>query len=419
MTDSPWWRISVRNLGRNMRRTVITALGLAFGYFAVVALIGIDDGIVDEMVRNGTGIVAGQVQIHAPEYLPDRSVYVTIGGDSGTDVAALLDTITADPGVAAAAPRVYGGGLVSTGSATAAGTLFGFDPVREPRVARLAASLSAGRLPRPDERAIVLGTEMARRVHAAVGDTVVVVAPAADGSLGNDLFVVSGIFSSGLADIDNAFALVPLHALQRLMALPPGRVHEIALRIPNPWDAPAVADRLARRLDAAGIPAAVRPWTVSSPELVDYARLIKASNWIILIVVFGMAIFGVANTMLMATFERRREFALLLALGAAPRGIVRSVLYEALALGFVSLAAGVAITVPILLWWHRSPPDLSALFGSFTLAGALVRPVLRTNFPPLMAVVAGATLLFTALLAAAVPARRAARVPPADTLAGR
>lgn len=419
MNTAPWWRISIRNLGRNMRRTVITALGLAFGYFAVVALIGIDDGLIDQMVQNGTGIVNGQVQIHAPDYLPDRSVYVTIGGDSGTDVTALLDTITADPGVTAAAPRVYGGGLVSTGSATAAGTLFGFDPQREPRVARLAASVRAGRLPRPGERAILLGGEMARRVHAAVGDTVVVVAPAADGSLGNDLYVVSGIFESGLADLDATFALLPIRTLQRLMALPPGRVHEIALRVPNPWDAPAVADRLAHRLDAAGIPAAVRPWTKSNPELVDYASLVKAGNWIILFVVFGMAIFGVANTMLMATFERRREFALLLALGTAPGGIVRTVFYEALALALVSLAAGAAITAPVLFWWHRSPPDLSALFGSFTLAGALVQPVLRTNFPALMSAVAAVALLLTALLAAAIPARRASRVPPADTLAGR
>ncbi|HKI95285.1 MAG TPA: ABC transporter permease [Gemmatimonadales bacterium] len=419
MSESPWWRISVRNLGRNMRRTVITALGLAFGYFAVVALIGIDDGLVDEMVTNGTGIINGQVQVHAPDYLPDRSVYATIGGDTGINVTALLDSITADPAVTAATPRVFGGGLVSTGSSTMGGTLFGFDPTREPEVARLTASLTAGRLPGPDAHAVVIGSEMARRIHAAVGDTVVVVAPAADGSLGNDLYVVSGIFTTGIADVDAAFALMPIHTLQRLMALAPSRVHEIAIRVPDPWEATAVAARLRQRLAAAGMQVAVRPWTESNPELVQYADLIRAANWVILFVVFGMAIFGVANTMLMATYERRREFALLLVLGAAPRRIVRTVLYEALVLGLVSLVAGAAITVPILIWWHHSPPDLSKIFGSFTLAGALVRPVLKTNFPPLMAAVSGVALLATALAAAVIPAFRAARVPPADTLSGR
>jgi len=219
--------------------------------------------------------------------------------------------------------------------------------------------------------------------------------------------------------VDAAFALMPIHTLQRLMALAPSRVHEIAIRVPDPWEATAVAARLRQRLAAAGMQVAVRPWTESNPELVQYADLIRAANWVILFVVFGMAIFGVANTMLMATYERRREFALLLVLGAAPRRIVRTVLYEALALGLVSLVAGAAITVPILVWWHHSPPDLSKIFGSFTLAGALVRPVLKTNFPPLMAAVSGVALLATALAAAVIPAFRAARVPPADTLSGR
>jgi len=416
--EHPWWRISRRNLGRNVRRTTIAALGLALSFFAVVVLIGMMQGMTTDMIANGTGIVSGQIQVHAAGYLPDRSVYETIGGDAGADVPALLDSLTADPAVVAAAPRVYGGGLVSTGSATAAAVLMGIDPVREPQVVRLTAALSSGRLPRPGERALVIGAELARRAHAAVGDTVVVVAPAADGGLGNDLYAVCGIFASGLAELDATFALMPLDRLQALMALDPGRIHEIAVRVRDPLEAPAVAARLAPRL-VTGDSTAVEPWTVFSPELADYTQLMRASNWLVLIIVFGMAIFGIANTLLMATFERRREFAMLLALGARPGRIVRTVFYEAFALGLVSLAAGAVVTIPVLIWWHHDPPDLSRLFGDFTLAGALVRPVLRTDYPVAWGFGSGAALLVTALAAAIVPAFRAARVPPADTLSGR
>jgi len=121
----------------------------------------------------------------------------------------------------------------------------------------------------------------------------------------------------------------------------------------------------------------------------------------------------------MATFERRQEFAVILALGASPLGIVRSVLYEAMALGVVGLLAGAVVTLPVLVWWHNAPPDLSWLFGQTTLLGALVRPTLRVEYPWSM-VGEGAVWLFaTAALAALYPAIRAARVPPADTLAGR
>ena len=79
--------------------------------------------------------------------------------------------------------------------------------------------------------------------------------------------------------------------------------------------------------------AEVVSWTELNPTLVDYAALASSFYGVILVIVFGLAMFGVANTMLMATYERRREFAVMLAVGTTPRGVVLSVLYEALALG--------------------------------------------------------------------------------------
>ena len=76
---------------------------------------------------------------------------------------------------------------------------------------------------------------------------------------------------------------------------------------------------------------------------------------------------AVANAMLMATFERRREFAVMLALGATPRAVTAVVLYEALALGVLSLTLGSAITFPLMVWFHAAPPDMSWAFGDVTL----------------------------------------------------
>jgi ABC-type lipoprotein release transport system permease subunit len=122
--------------------------------------------------------------------------------------------------------------------------------------------------------------------------------------------------------------------------------------------------------------------------------------------------------MLMATFERRRELAVMLALGTTPWRITLTVLFEAFALGLVSLVVGAVLTFPLLVWWHNAPPDLSWLYGEFTMFGALVRPVLRVEYNFEMAIWTGVALLITALLAALYPAARAARIPPADTLSG-
>ncbi len=415
---SPWQRIGWRNLGRHRRRTIITAAGLAFGYFAVVLVIGLMAGLAAEMIDNGTGILTGQLQIHALEYRPERSIYETIGGREGADIEYVLREISADAAIAAVTPRVYAGGLVSSGDATTAVMLMGVDLEREPRVSRFMRGLVRGGAPKRAANEIMIGAEVARQLDAAVGDEVVVVAPAADGSMGNDLYTVSGIYRTGMAELDASFALLPIGSLQFLVALPPERIHEIAVSTTDPWLAPSAAARIAVALRPLGLEIEIEPWTRLRPEMMDYARLVEAWNLIVIGIVFGIAIFGVANTMLLATYERRREFAVIMALGATPGTVVRTVLYEALALGIISLLAGVVITVPVLVWWHNVPLDVGWLYGDFTMFGALVRPVLRVEYDVAAAFWAGGALVLTALLASLYPAVRAARVPPADTLAG-
>jgi ABC-type lipoprotein release transport system permease subunit len=266
---------------------------------------------------------------------------------------------------------------------------------------------------------VLIGAEMARKLGVGPGSEVVLVAPAADGSLGNDLFTVSGVYRTGVRELDAAYALLPIGTLQRLLALAPGRVHEVALALADPWTAMAVADSARSILAAAGVAADVRAWPRFRPEIADYARLARASNWILIAIVFAMAVFGVANTMLMATFERRREFAVVRALGTTRTGLARTVVYEGLILGVFALVAGALLTAPILVWWHRSPPDMSFLYGGFTMAGALVRPVLRVQYSLEAPLLSAAALLITAVVAAAYPAWSATRVPPADALSDR
>ena len=413
-----WWRIGWRNLGRNRKRTTLTALGLAVGYLAVVFIVGWSEGVTAELVENATSLVSGQIEIHHADYRSDRSLYDTIGGREGTDVEALLRTITGHESVVAAAPRAYAGGLVSSGEATSAGVLLGVDPAREVALTRFLDPLAAGRLPAPGANELVVGEEMARQLGTAVGGELVVVASGADGSMANDLYTVSGIFRTGLVEFDASTAVMPISDLQTLVVLDPGRIHEIAVATTDPATAGVAAGQLAAAVDAAERELAVAPWNEINPVLAEYATLADSIYWIFIVIIFSIASFGVANTMLMATFERRREFAVMLALGSSPWSIVGSVLYEALAIGLVSLSLGAAVTAPLMLWFYTAPPSLEWLYGNVTLQGALLTPSLRVgyNVPAWTAATVG--LILTALIAALYPAIRASRVPPADTLSG-
>ena len=414
----PWARVGWRNLGRNPRRTVLTAGGLAVGYFTVVFMVGWTGGLSEELIENATSLVSGQIEIHDGDYLPDKSLYDTIGGRRGADVEKLLDVVDADPAVKASAPRVYAGGLISSGESTSAVVLLGVSVEREPSVSRFLSTLERGRAPLPGTHELAVGAQMARQLEVDVGDEIVLVAPGADGSIANGLYTLAGTFRTGLAEIDNGFAAMPIRALQDFIVFPETRVHEIAVAAKSPTEAEATALRLEAALAefTEGIDAA--PWTELHPVVVDYVGMTDRMNWIILAIVFTVAVFGVANTMLMATFERKREFAVMLAMGATPRAVAGTVITESLAIGMVSLAVGAAVTYPLMVWWHTAPPSLGWLYGNTTLGGVLITPSLRIAYDVSSWLWTTIVLLATTLLAAAYPAVKAARISPADTLSG-
>jgi len=382
-------------------------------------MIGLWRGMLSEMIETGTNLVTGQLQIHAPDYYPERSMYATLGGREGIDVDELLRLTRDIPGIVAASPRVYGGGLVSSGSETVAGLFVGVDPDLEVEVTRLLQTPAEGRAPRAGEREILIGRGMANVLDVGPGAEVVLVVPASDGSLGNDLYRVSGVFETGLVALDGSFGILPIGSLQELMALPENRIHEVAAAVEDPFSAAALGDSLAAALGASGLdyPVLPRPWTVFRAELAEYASLAGAVNAIVVGIIFIMAVFGVANTMLLGTFERRREFAVVRALGTQPGNVALTVVYEGFILGVVALAAGALISVPVLYWLHNYPPDLSAMFGDFTMSGTVVRPVLRAEYSVDGPVISAVALLLTSILSALYPAYRAVKIMPADALA--
>ncbi len=417
--EAVWWRVAWRNLRRHRGRTLITVSALALGYLAAVVMAGLDDGMTAELVQNGTRLLSGQVQIHAAGYLPDRKMYATIGGDAGTNVDSLIKRIDADSDVVASAPRLYGGGLVSAGDRTEAGLLMGVDPALEPKVTTILSTIDRGRIPRAGAHEVALGSEMARQLGVKLGDEIVLVAPAADGSLGNDLYTLVGIFHTGTLDIDRSYAILPLPDLQTLMAMGPRRIHEVALDVTRPRQVDTIARSLTRRLAGSPPPLDVRSWRQLRPELAQSIDLMSAWNFLIIVIVFGMAVFGVANTMIIGTFERRKEFAVVRALGTTASGVGRTVVYEGIMVGALALVAGVLITAPVMWWWHNAPPDLSRVVGSFSMSGSVWRPILRVDYSVEIPVLSAVALFLTSVFAALYPAWRATRVPPADALADR
>lgn len=394
-----------RNLWRNRRRTLITAAAVALGTAVLITVRGLIDGLLLSSVLNATDKSLGEVQVHASGYIADRSMYKTVGEPQR--LLARLDA-RAIPAVA----RSFGYGLVAAGSKSAGAQFWGVDPERERRAFTLARHVTDGAF--IDSRAgggVVLGRKLARSLQAGVGDEIVAVVQAADGSLGNELFTVAGILPAVGESLDRGAAILHADDYERLF-VSNGRVHEIAVNTGGAVELDELVT-LTRRL-APG--ADVRSWRELVPMLSDMLQMVDAALLIFGSIFFLAAGLGVLNTMIMATYERVREFGIVKALGAAPLRIARDVALEAWLLALVSTAVGG--TLGLLACWllETHGIDLSGLGSGLTFAGVAFDPLWRARFDPTYALMPVIAMWIVCVAAALYPAASAARLDPVDAM---
>jgi ABC-type lipoprotein release transport system permease subunit len=356
--------------------------------------------------------MVGHVQIHDRQYLPDRDLYETIGNAEGFDWRPLLARLEQDEQVLAASPRVFGFGLLSTGERSAGAQIIGVDPDLEGKLSRI---VDAGSLAALKPGSLLLGELLAQELGARGGDEVAAVTQAADGTLGNELFNVSRTVRTGLPYMDRTVAFARIEDLQRLMALEPARIHEIAVRIKDPLAAPDLSRRVARM---EGLPGdvSVQNWRELLPQLSDYLNVAGGANAFIIGLVVIFAAFGVLNTMMMVTFERIREIGMLNAFGMRPTKIVATILLEALFLALLGLLSCFLLGLGMMRYLSVHGLDLSRWTGELSMLQARVDPVLKAAWNWNAVVGAAVSLCVATVIAAYLPARKAVRVDPVEAL---
>ena len=396
---------SWRNLWRNTRRTCITLVAVTLSTAILIASYGLMDGLLEHAISNATNLVVGEAQVHAPGYLADRSIYKALKNPDRVIVSAQERNV-------GAAPRRYGYGLVASGTKSAGALFWGVDPDLERTAFDLARHLAEGRfLSRTDRRGVVLGQKLARSLQAHVGSEVVVVVQAADGSLGNDLYTVSGILKAAGDSIDRNAALINDTDFVELF-VSGERIHEVAL---NSRGTMPLED-LGYLVAGAAPEEEVKNWRQLLPAVSDMVNLFDAFIWIFGMIFILAAGMGVMNTMLMATYERIREFGIQKALGATPWRIVGDVAAEAAVLAGLATALGTLLGLAGTYYLKQVGLDLSVFAGTYSVGGVAFDPIWRATMSAKAVVIPVLMMIIFSVLASLYPAALAARLDPVKAI---
>ncbi len=397
-------RMAWRNLWRHSRRTLVTIGAMTLALFVLILYTGLLEGYLQNMEGNILDLEVGDVQAHAGDYLNRPSIYTLI-----EDPEALLDALD-DQGYRATA-RLLGGGLAAAGESSAGASLRGVFVERDARVSKIHEHVSRGEWLDPgDPKGVVLGRRLAQTLDVDTGDELVLLSQATDGSMANDLFTVRGILL-GVGDAtDRTGVFLTAETFREFFVLTDG-AHQIILRRAGEQE----LDEVAAAIRSTDSQLDVRTWRELMPTMASLIDSTRSIVQVVFYVVYVVIAILVLNAMLMAVFERIREFGVMKAIGVSPRTVLQIIVLESAMQTAIAIGLGLFLSVPGLWYLTNVGIDTGAM-GGISLMGvafnqiwyAIVTPY--TYWGPVLA------LVIMVMLAVLYPALKAMRIGPLEAM---
>ena len=396
--DALWleWKIALAFLLDNKLQTLLIMVGIAVGSAVIVFITALITGLQANVIERTLGTQA-HLKVQMPDDanrvlpVPDGAVALVLESPraqrlrSLSNWQALRDLLDGQPQVLAVSPLATGPAIARRGLARASVALMGIDPERYQRIVPIARDLVAGRFTIEGDQ-VAIGSELAKDLGLGVGDKLRL-----DGGQGRELVMrVAGIFELGVRELDSRYVYLDLRQAQILLDLP-GGVTQIDLTVEEIFAAEEIAERLAR---LTGMQA--ESWMATNGQLLNALSSQTMTTQMIRIFVGLSVAFGIASVLAVSVVQRTREIGILRAMGSPRRQVMRVFLLQGGLLGLAGSALGGLVGWALVMVFNLMGPGLFFV-----------------QVPVGLVLSAMAVATLTGVLAAAAPARRAARYDPA------
>lgn len=406
MSISKLWVIAYRDMGRNLRRTIITLTAIALGLALLIVMSGYIAGIFDGSLQNSIRINTGHLQIRAESF--EEAKRSLLWGDLLQNPTGLIEKTRSIPEIKAATPVLWAGGVLSTMQDSVSIQVNGVD-TSSTIYDFLGEGLVEGQVPAPDERGqIMIGLRLAKNLGIGIGSRISLFVGQSEGDPQEGIFTVGGIYNTGIPTYDEFTVIMPLSQAQAFTGAGE-RASAIMIMLHNSQD----ADRVASLLQAPGVK--LLTWE----ELHEYLLVTIQSTMGFYYLLYGIVMLVVAvliaNTLLMSVFERIRELGILSALGMKARQILTMLLLEASTLALTGIGIGILLGVAVVLVLAKTGIPIGESVASVA-GGIALGTTLYTKLVPTDIITLSIALFIIILLASLYPARFAARLEPVEAL---
>ncbi len=391
--------------------TVISMLGVMIGVMTLNIVLSVMTGFEEDLRDRILGF--------------NPQVVVLSFNGTISDYDSVVRRAAQVPGVAAAAPFIYGQVMLSAQQNVTGAVVRGVTPasegvidlqrhLKEGEVSELGklhdVPLEEGKGGTVELPGIIVGKDVARQLGLALGDPVNVISPIATPTAVGMVprvkrFVVVGMFDSGMAEYDGSLVYMELANAQQFFDLN-DNVTGIEVRVTDVYRAKEVATRISAAL---GFPYRVRDWMEVNHNLFSALKLEKTVYFIVLLLIVLVAAFNIVATLIMVVMEKRKDIAILKSMGATRAGVGRIFIFKGMIVGIVGTLIG-NLGGYVACWALKRYQFIELPKDVFYVNTLPVK-----MYPEYFAAVTLASLLIC-LLATVYPARQAARLAPVDVI---
>jgi len=408
-----------RNLWRHKRRTFITASSIAFGVILAFTLTGTNDDYNARMIDAGASMGMGHITITAIDYnrapsLKKRLKNVNIIREKSLNQFNFYDVKITDAMI-----RISGKAMFASANKSIGGQFIAIDPEQESKHSNLflRSIISGSVFKNLNKSGVVVGVKLAEKLHLKIGKKLVYTTADAQGEIVSSLERVTGIFKTGVLEIDSTMVILPLGRVRETLNYQPDEASMIALMLNNQRKTEFIKNTL--ELNPLYSDSEVLSWEQSQPELATAVNMNDGFTYVMEVLIALLIAAGILNTVLMSVLERRHEFGIMMAVGMQPFTLFRLVMIESFWLAIFGLIIGCIVSTPWYFYMHDVGIDLTAAYGDdMDMGGVVIEQVMKIQIFKESIIAILIVLFSLSLSAGAYPAWRAGRIPPVIALKG-
>lgn len=385
--------------------SLVSLLGMILGVFALVVVLSVMNGFEAEL--------RGRILSVVPHgYLdgPDRRL---------EDWQQWSAEFGRWPAVHGLAPYIDGNAMLTRPGMARGVQLVAIDPQREAAVSSVSQQMVVGSFDAllPGSYGIIIGNILARTMGLAPGDTITVLLPKVTVTpVGvfprSKRFTVVGTFSVG-SQLDGSTVFINLRDGQKLFQLDEA-VTGLRVELDDMFAAARVLPQMAAKMPAHS---KAKLWSETQGSLFRAVKMEKTMISLLLLIIVAIAAFNIVSILTMMVTDKRSDIAVLRTMGASPLTITAIFMVQGITVGLIGIAVGIALGVPVAL----NVGDIVAWLESQSGAHVFNPQVyFISRIPSLLKwddvlMIAGCGFVLS-ILATVYPARRAARIEPAEVL---